>query len=434
MLFTTIITFILVLSVLVFLHEFGHYAAARLCGVRVEQFSIGFPPKAFGRKIGETEYMVGWLPLGGFVRLWGQNLHDEDLNDPTNYAAKSKKQRFFILVGGPIMNLITAVLFLSMYLWWGEKIPSHRFTTPVVAQVETGSVGERSGFMPKDKIVSVQGQPTPTWNAVFEQLREGMARLQSMQFMVQRQERTLSVQVDPALLASGKLRLGLAPIVPAEIGAFSADSAARAAGLQVGDRLLQINHQAIAGWSAMAKIIQQHAQASKPLQLKVERGSQTLTLAVTPKRHSSGRLLLGISPGVRTIHYGFGEGLSESVMRLTRITGQVFVFLGQLLQGKSSLDSLGGPVKIGAALGGAAQNSLQDLLFLTAIISLQLGVFNLLPIPALDGGHIAMLGVEWLKGSPLNAKWRIGIQSMGMVLLLTLMAVVTLNDVLQIFG
>ncbi len=432
MLLTTIITFVLVLSLLVFLHEMGHYVAARACGVRVEQFSIGFPPKAFGRKIGETEYMVGWLPLGGFVRLWGQNLDDEDVNDPRNYAAKSKTQRLLILLGGPLMNLVTAVVFLSVFLWWGEKIPNHRFAAPVVNQVQVGSVGERAGFLSQDRIVSLQGQATPTWNTVLSQLQAALPRLQTLEFLVLRRGNTVPLQVDPNLLVSNR-RLGLMPIIPAEIGAFSTDSAAKAAGLQVGDRLVNINGQAIADWHAMAKVIKENGSENEALRLQIERSNRTLDVLVIPKRTASGNLLLGIAPGVRTTQYGFVDGIVESVKRLTNITGQVFMFLGNLLRGNSNLDALGGPVKIGAALGGAAQNSLQDLLFLTALISLQLGVFNLLPIPALDGGHIAMLAVEWMKGSPLNAKWRMGIQFVGMVLLLTLMATVTLNDVLQLF-
>ena len=166
----TVVTFIIVLSILVFVHEGGHYLAARHVGVRVQQFSIGFPPRIFGKKIGETEYVFSWIPLGGYVKLEGQNIDDENPDDPRNYASKSVPQRFYILVAGPMANLVLALLIMPLVFIMGMETPAYRLGAADIIGSAPGSIAETAGFQPGDRIVAVGEVRTPSWNDVFREV------------------------------------------------------------------------------------------------------------------------------------------------------------------------------------------------------------------------------------------------------------------------
>jgi regulator of sigma E protease len=219
----------------------------------------------------------------------------------------------------------------------------------------------------------------------------------------------------------------VAPVV----GTFSANSPAKAAGLDVGDRILAIGGAPVTEWEHMPAAIQKSQ--GKPIALDIDRAGKRLKITVTP-RHQGGAWLIGVSPGTNLERHGFVDALREGGLRLGQITAGTFSFLGQLLTGRGSLDALGGPVKIGQVIGDAARVGLDSVLFLMAVISLQLGIFNLLPIPALDGGHIMLLGVEALARRPLSARVRERAQMIGFSLLLLLILVVTYNDVMGLIS
>jgi regulator of sigma E protease len=428
----TIVSFILVLSFLVFIHELGHYLAARHMGVTVERFSIGFPPKAFGRKVGETEYVLSWVPLGGYVKLLGQNIDDEDPTDPHNFAAKTKLQRLYILAAGPAMNLVAALLLMPIVYMVGVELPSYRQEAPLLAEVTPGSPAAQAGFMTGDRIAQVAGKATPTWNVFYDVLEKAVLQNPSVPIQVERQgtPHTLSV---PATAFTSSKAFGWRPRVPPVVGSFSLDSPAKTAGLRLGDRILAVNGQPIDRWDELPEAIQ--ANGGTPIAFQVRRKGQEVTVTVTPHQDlESKRWLIGISPGSYLERHPPLAAVNLGARRVVELTGATFSFLGKLLSGHGSMKALGGPVKIGVVIGEAARSGVSDLLFLMAVISLQLGIFNLLPIPALDGGHIFLLGVEALKRGPLSAKVRERTQMIGFSLLIALILIVTYNDVLQLIS
>ncbi len=425
----TALWFILVLSVLVFVHELGHYLAARHVGVRVQRFSIGFPPRAIGKKIGETEYMLSWIPLGGYVKLEGQNLDDENPADPRNYAAKTKLQRLYILVAGPVMNLALALVLMPLVFMLGVETPRYRLDPPVVAEVLAGSAAAQAGFHAGDRIVRLGTRETPSWNALDQALSE-QPLSGSLAFRVERAGAAAELSVPAAAFASNQ-PFGWKPLVEPVVGQLAPRSPAQQAGLQVGDRIVAVNGVAVSQWDQMPAEIQKSQGAE--LSLDVRRGGRMLKLSFAPMKQG-GAWVIGISPGSVVERHGFLDSVRLGTGRIVQITGSTFSFLGHLVVGQGSLDTLGGPVKIGVVIGEAARSGFDKLLFLMALISLQLGIFNLLPIPALDGGHMFLIAVEWVVRRPLSAKARERAQIVGFSLLVALILVVTYNDVLQLIS
>jgi regulator of sigma E protease len=426
----TIVSFIVVLSILVFIHELGHYLAARHVGVRVQRFSIGFPPRLWGKTVGETEYMLSWIPLGGYVKLEGQNLDDENPKDPRNYASKTKWQRVYILVAGPAMNLAAAFVLMAAVYMIGVEVPRYRLDPALLSGVRPDSAADKAGLRAGDRVVKIGTEETPTWGAVEQAIgSQGMAGGE-LRLTVLRdgKPRTLTTS---ALAFAAREPFGWKPLVAPVVGTFSANSPAKAAGLDVGDRILAIGGAPVTEWEHMPAAIQKSQ--GKPIALDIDRAGKRLKITVTP-RHQGGAWLIGVSPGTNLERHGFVDALREGGLRLGQITAGTFSFLGQLLTGRGSLDALGGPVKIGQVIGDAARVGLDSVLFLMAVISLQLGIFNLLPIPALDGGHIMLLGVEALARRPLSARVRERAQMIGFSLLLLLILVVTYNDVMGLIS
>ena len=227
--------------------------------------------------------------------------------------------------------------------------------------------------------------------------------------------------------------IGWRPLIAAVAGEVTPGSPALKAGMQPGDRIIAINGVPINRWDQIPREIQRGNGAETAF--SVQRGRSRLELKITPRRHEgTGNWIIGISPGSETRRHGPLDSVRLGVSRLWEITAATFVFLGRLITGHGSIDAVGGPVKIGMFVGEAARSGVANLIFLMAIISLQLGIFNLLPIPALDGGHIFMLGVELIKGSPLSARLRERTQMIGFSLLILMILIVTYNDIVQIIS
>ncbi len=431
---TTIIVFILVISVLVFVHEMGHFLVARWVGVRVKEFSIGMPPKALSIKRGDTEYKIGWLPLGGYVRLEGQNIDDEDSSNPQNYAAKNKAQRFLILVAGSAMNLVFALILMWAFLWVGIKVPAYYQSIPVISAVDVSSIAENAGLRKGDQIVSVQGEKVTSWANFFQSIETQSTRSDVLlvNYLRENTSKERTAQMDAKAVSADTSALGLVPYQPAQVGGFTPNSPAKRAGIEVGDLIKNINDEAVSGWTELAEKVQ--ATKGLPVTLAISRNGEPLAISVKPLINDDGRPLIGITQPITIEREPPFSALYLAAKRLLDISARTFAFLGTLFTGKASFDALGGPVMIGAALGSAAQKGFSDLLFLTAFISLQLAIFNLLPIPALDGGHIFILGLEWVTRRPLSPKWRERIQVAGVIFLIGLILIVTLNDVLRLFS
>ena len=452
---TTVLSFILVLGFLVFIHEMGHYLAARHVGVRVETFSIGFPPKMWGKKYGDTDYVLSWIPLGGYVRLFGQNMDDEDPHDPTNYASKTIRQRFYILVAGPAVNLLFAFLFMPLVYMAGISIPQYFLEPAVISSVQEESFAKQIGLQANDEIVAVNRTETNSWEEVNTQL----AALNTADISLQLVREGYVTTAEGTLADLKKLGLGWRPKIPPVIGGFTANSSIQAAGLEIGDRIVSINGIAVKEWGDISKIIQQSQppvktepssgsaelasssqQAAPPIsgvavQIEAEHQGEIRVVPITPVFNAETQsFLLGMKIAQTNRSYGFVESVEMGTERLVFITLMTFQFMGKLFAGQGSLDDLGGPLRIGVVIGDAVRTGLANVFFLMAVISLQLGIFNLLPIPVLDGGHIFFLGIEKLKGGPLSAAIRERTQFIGFALLMFFMIVVTYNDILLQWG
>ncbi|MEE8394485.1 MAG: RIP metalloprotease RseP [bacterium] len=426
--FNYAIPFFLVISILVFFHELGHSLAAKHVGVRVQQFSIGFPPRAYSKKWGETEYILSWLPIGGYVKLEGQNIEDENPNDPRNYASKTILQRLYILAAGPAMNLLLALVVMPFVFLIGVETAAYRLEAPRIVSTAPDSPANKAGFLGGDTIVRVGEVPVATWNDVFRRATRQALSADTVAVTVQRGQRQLTLVLDGAPLAAGRA-IGWRPLRQPEVGRLVPGSAAEQAGLREGDRIVSINATAIHSWGDIPDRIQLGRGSEAAFEIR--RGEETFVVKITPRPSGEeGRWLIGISPRSRRVRHGVVESVKLGTERLWEITGATFAFLGRLLTGGGSMDALGGPVKIGKVIGDAASAGFVETLFLVAVISLQLGIFNLFPIPALDGGHIFMLGLEKLKGGPLNARIRERAQMVGFSLLILLILIVTSNDIL----
>ena len=432
----TLIAFLIVLGILIFIHELGHFLAARQVGVRVEAFSVGFPPTLWGKKIGDTEYRISWIPVGGYVKLFGQNVDDEDPNDPTNYAYKTLFQRLYILTAGPLMNLLFALIFMPLVFWIGMETPAYLDDSPRIKDVQDGSYSQKLGIQANDEIIAINGTFVKNW----EELHNTMGSIppsETLVFDIDRKGN--SIYIEGSAIEMHRLgSMGWSPYLVPVVGGFSSGSPAERAGIKVGDKITRINELVIGDWTDISPSVQKimTAESKKPdstLKVELERNSEVKFVEVTPFfETNSQRWLLGMSMSKKFRSHSLGESFALGISPLWFITKGTFSFLGQMFKGEGSMDDLGGPVKIGMVIGDAVRSGISDLFFLMAFISLQLGIFNLLPIPALDGGHILMLLIEKINGKPLSTAIRERTQMIGFSALLFLMIFVTWNDLVSL--
>jgi regulator of sigma E protease len=427
---TTIISFICVLGFLIFVHELGHYLAARWVGVQVIEFSIGFPPRMVSKLVGKTRYMISWLPLGGYVRLKGQDIDDEDVNDPENYASKTILQRFFILVAGPLMNVFVALLLMPIVYWIGYDIPAFLVNPPIIENVIPNSVADHAGLKTGDQIISIRQQEVTTWKEVQELINTQTDT--PIKVAVQRELRTINTTLDTSLIKEQK-RVGWGVFMEPRIGYVLPGSPASRAGLLVEDRIISINDQPVKKWSEISPLIQS-GQGGK-LQMVVERGARLQNIILTPQWNENRKYwTIGVNSPVTTISESFINGLRLGTERNLQLVTATLSFLVKLFSGKATGDNIGGPIMIAKIVGQAAKSGVSDLINLIAFISIQLGIFNLLPIPALDGGHIFFLLLEKIKGSPLSKKIRLTTQKIGFSLLITMILYISLQDSLRLLN
>jgi regulator of sigma E protease len=427
---TTILAFAFVIGVLVFVHELGHYLAARRVGVRVLKFSLGFGPRIVGFTRGDTEYCVSAIPLGGYVKMAGESVEDPRAGKPDEFLSKTKWQRFQILIAGPAMNLLLAVVLLAVVLMQGADVPAYLDQPPVVGSVERNSPAERAGFLPGDRIVSVAGRAVANWEQLDIAIGTRPGRELGVEIVREGRPDTISVTPDP----EGRFevgRIGVAPDVHPQVRAVLQGEPAERAGLQPGDTVLSVNGEPVAFARDLSEAIGRHPDAS--IVLTIRRGGETLDVPVTPRLDGGvGRIGISIGNEMRRIEPGVLEAFRMSAERSWEMSGLILRTLWGLITGDVSPRQLMGPVGIAQLSGESAQAGWVALFGLMATISLNLGLLNLLPIPVLDGGHILIMALEGVARRDFSVRVKERMLFAGFVFLVLLMVAVIYNDLTRI--
>jgi regulator of sigma E protease len=423
--------FVLVLGILVFIHEFGHFVLAKRAGVRVETFSLGFGPRLLGWKRGDTDYRISGIPLGGYVKMTGEDPKEEDAEREDSFAKKPVWARLKIVVAGPMMNLLLPFLLMPMVYLIGIEQPVYLDRPAVVGWVEPDSPGAKAGFLPGDKILQIQNEEISTWEDAKILFASNPDQPLQVEFL--RDGRRQKTEITPEASGYAGGTTGLSHERPALIGGVSPGMPAEEAGLEAGDRIVSINGTAIHSWDQMAEIIRVHA--DKPLAIEVDRDGKTSSVTATPTLDSETKTgMLGIAyqePAVLK-RYGLWKSLKNGFRDVGRSFVLTFYVLGKLFTGGLSIKTLGGPILIAKMTGDAARVGLSSLLSFVAFLSLQLGILNLLPIPVLDGGHVMFLTVEALLHRPVNVKIREAAQQVGFILLLIFILIISYNDIRRV--
>ena len=428
---TSTLAFIFVIGVLVFVHELGHFLAARRVGIKVLTFSLGFGQKLLKYQRGDTEYCISAIPLGGYVRMAGENPDDERTGSPDEFMSRSKWERFQVLIMGPVMNIVLAVVVMTLVLYQGAEMPAYEEEQPVVGNVVEDSEAERVGIVVGDRIVSVEGVPTNTWGELFVQV-------------MPRADREIAVEVRDATGNTRTIRmtpdsqtefemgdLGVGPVVEPQIRGVSPGEPAAIAGIQPDDVIEALEGEHVSSQELIERI---NASAGETLRLTIRRDGNRHDIDVVPALVGDvGLIGVSISPFVvRIVEPGFVEAFQLSLQRNYEWSGLIFQTLAGLFTAETSPRQLVGPVGIAQLSGGAAELGLVALFSLMAMISLNLGILNLLPVPVLDGGHIVIMALEGVSRRDFSTRAKERMLLVGFVLLMMLMVTVIYNDLTRI--
>jgi regulator of sigma E protease len=431
---TSVLSFVFVLGVLIFVHELGHFMMARRIGVRVLTFSLGFGPKLISFRRGDTEYCVSAIPLGGYVKMAGETPEDTRTGSADEFLSKTKWQRFQVLVMGPVMNIAFAVVVMALVLYQGAQLPAYEDQAVVVGgfSERIASPAAAAGLQRGDRILGVDNREVPSWKQFYLTIATRAGRPVRITF--ERGGKILEREVVPVAVDRFETGdVGILPIMRPEITAVRDKQPAYEAGLRGGDVVLAGNGEKGLSRERLIELIKSHE--DKPLTLEILRDGQTHTLTVTPHKFPEG-IIIGatISPlELKTVEPGAFEAIQLSVKQNWEWTTLIFQTLAGLFTRETSVKQLMGPVAIADLSNQAAQQQTWIPLFqLMAMISLNLGLLNLMPIPVLDGGHIAILLLEGISRRDFSMKVKEKMLLAGFVLLLMLMVTVIYNDLMRI--
>jgi regulator of sigma E protease len=428
---TYAIPFVIVLGVVVLFHEFGHFLMAKLFGITVEIFSVGFGPRITGFRRGGTDYRVSWVPLGGYVKLKGEVPSESGAPpDPGDLLSRPRWQRFLVFVMGAVFNLITAFVVMAALFMTGIEVPAYQDRPPVVGEIEPGSPAEKAGILVGDRILSYGGQQVAAWKDLepLVSLSPGQTR----EVVLERDGRRVATSLTPDASRNDIGVPGFLPETGVVVKFVMGGSPAEKAGFKAGDRILSIDGVPMTTVTGLLKKV--WGSAGKPLQFVLLRGETNVTATAVPVE-SEGRGLLGFRPDYPMVvrAYPFVEALAESLKDNLEKAGQLFVIFRKLFRMEISLRAFSGPVDLYRYSGEVAALGLVPFLQLIAFISLQLGILNLLPIPPLDGGHVFTILIEGTIRRDLSSQIKERAMQVGLVLLLVFMATVIYFDIRKNF-
>lgn len=446
-----VLPFLFVLTIVVFFHELGHFWVARRCGVKIDAFSVGFGPELFGfnDKHG-TRWRFAAIPLGGYVRFHGDDsaASTPDAQKLKKMSAAEKKISFFhqplrnramIVAAGPIANFILAVVIFGGVLFsMGRTL-----TTPVFEVVRANGPAQAAGILPGDRVLSINGKQVDGFEDVIRTV--SLSANEKLDFVVERKGKAVPVSVTPKH-REFKDNFGSTHNVgdigvsrwPARVNAIQPKSAAEEAGFKPGDIIVSIDGKLIEAFEDLPRVVS--ISLGKKLDVVVLRNGQRVTLQATPKPHPKYPKLgiLGIvnpSTPDDTFRktYGVFESIGLGFSETWFVIERTLAYIGGIIVGRESIDQLGGPIRIGQVAGEVAAQSFSDLLRLTAVLSVSIGLLNLFPIPLLDGGHLLFYAFEAIRGRPLSERAQEYGFRIGLVFVMLLMIVATWNDLFQLF-
>ena len=450
--FDYVVSAVVALGALIFIHELGHFLVAKAMGVGVERFSLGFGPRIFWFRRGETEYCVSIVPLGGYVKMMGEEAHGEDAIHPAtespptdpakSFSTKPLWARALIVFAGPGMNFVlAAVIFSIVFAVVGVPV-----LEPTIGRVTTDSSAAQAGLRPRDQVVAIDGKPVEHWGEIEEAVTR--ANGQPLALTIVRDGARQNVTVTPRKVPvrtpfnepAEAWSIGARPYLPPVVGEVRPGMPAAEAGLQPRDRIVALNGQTVETWDELAEMIS--ARAEETLTLRVERGGSQMDISVTPKVEVE-RDALGNETKVGRI--GIATATSQSfkrsdpvtaiargVARTWDVTAITVVSIWKLVTGTIPASNIGGPLQISLVAGQQAQQGLVSYAFFVALISVNLAILNLLPVPMLDGGHLLFFAIEAVLGRPLSLRKREIAQQIGLALLLLLMVFALFNDLTRL--
>ncbi len=435
---TTLLSFLFVLGVLVFIHELGHFLLARWNGVRVLTFSLGFGPKLLKVQRGDTEYCISAIPLGGYVKMAGENPDDPQTGADDEFMAKSKWQRFQILIAGPAMNILLAVVLLALVLMRGADVLAYLDQPAVIGAVQPESPAEKAGIRPGDTVTRVGTMDVRTWEHLDMAVGARPEREVDVTLIRDGREQRLKVRPDlKELRTSNNAKfefgsIGVLPDVYPLVASFVPGKPAESSGLKPDDVILAIDGQRMVFASQVAEAISK-TPGDRPIEFRVRRDGSELTIPVTPYMEGA-QPRVGLYPkeAFRSFKPTPIEAIGMSVERNIEMAGLILATLKDLVTGEASPKQLMGPIGIAQVSGASAQAGWIALLGLMASISLNLGLLNLMPIPVLDGGHIFIMAIETISRRDFSLQVKEKMLFVGFVLLMTLMVTVIYNDLTRI--
>ncbi len=431
---TYVIYFIITVGILVLVHEFGHFIAAKGFGMKVDTFSIGFPPRAFGKKIGDTDYCVSWIPLGGYVKIAG--MVDESFDtgfldkppQPNEFRSKPMYQRIIVVSAGVIMNFLLAFL-----IFYGINLANGRsyLLTTTIGIVDTNSVAEKLGFEAGDKLIAINGEPVGNWQDIQKDLL--VENVASPLSVILNRGGQIKQIVVPKASTKDDGQIGFYPDhMQAQIESVDPNMPAYKAGLKPGDIILSIDGNEVAANTQVSKYIRKDA--GKFARLIISRSNEVKQVRVAPNSDS----LIGIGVGaqytgpIQRFDYDIISAIPVAASQTIDETGLLVKSIWMMITGKVSFTkSIGGPVKIAKLATQSAEMGIGVFLGFMALLSISLAVLNILPVPALDGGHLAFLVYESIFKKEVPTKIKLFAQQVGFALLLLFMAFVIYNDIVH---
>jgi len=432
---TNLVGIVIVLGFLVFAHESGHFFVAKLFRVRVLVFSLGFGKRLFGFRKGATDYRVSLVPLGGYVRMAGDTPEENQPADPDEFLSKPKWQRFLILVAGPFMNIVIAIAFMAIIAMVGTESV---IIKPIIGEVTPGKPAARAGLLPGDRIVAINGEPMNDFDDM--RLAIGMhgGTPLRIDYVRDGQRRFTTLTPEPEDSEFGPVgRAGIRPYLDTTVGRVTPGTPAAIAGLRTGDRIVAVNGHPVSQLTELDTWFD--AAKKSAIVLDVVRGtarsvefptSQERFRTTLPNSGDPADPYRGFFPPTEIHKLSFFPAIKDSVEQNWKMLRYAFITLGRLFRAEGSVKELSGPISIARISGEMVRRGVMPVVALMAMISLQLGIMNLLPIPVLDGGHIMILLIEGVARRDLSLRVKERIQQVGFAVLAALMIVVIYNDVI----